>query len=84
MSMEKVCLLFIESGLHPNMLDFPGFPQALIEINQTWDVMDFSYEQHHGTGTPLLKSDESLIETLEDNQVKTHIPDWRNSMFAIC
>lgn len=40
-----------------------------MEINQTWGVMDFSYEEHHSTGTPLLKSDENLIETLEDNQV---------------
>ncbi|XP_033023836.1 dynein heavy chain 11, axonemal-like [Lacerta agilis] len=43
--------------------------KALMEINQTWGVMDFSYEEHHSTGTPLLKSDENLIETLEDNQV---------------
>ncbi|XP_042314347.1 dynein axonemal heavy chain 11-like [Sceloporus undulatus] len=44
--------------------------KLLVEINQTWSVMDFCYEDHHSTGTPLLKSDENLIETLEDNQVQ--------------
>ncbi|KAH0621502.1 hypothetical protein JD844_022872 [Phrynosoma platyrhinos] len=42
--------------------------KLLVEINQAWSVMDFSYEEHHSTGTPLLKSDENLIEILEDNQ----------------
>lgn len=31
--------------------------------------MSLSYESHSSTGTPLLKADENLIETLEDNQV---------------
>lgn len=31
--------------------------------------MSLSYETHASTGTPLLKADENLIETLEDNQV---------------
>ncbi|XP_043549538.1 dynein axonemal heavy chain 11 isoform X1 [Chiloscyllium plagiosum] len=44
--------------------------KVLTEISQTWSVMEFSYETHHSTGTPLLKSDENLIETLEDNQVQ--------------
>ncbi|KAJ7345633.1 hypothetical protein JRQ81_001583, partial [Phrynocephalus forsythii] len=44
--------------------------KALMEISQTWGIMDFSYEPHFSTGTPLLKSDENLIETLEDNQVQ--------------
>ncbi|XP_078250276.1 dynein axonemal heavy chain 11-like [Pogona vitticeps] len=44
--------------------------KALMEISQTWGVMDFSYELHYSTGTPLLKSEENLIETLEDNQVQ--------------
>ncbi|MGH0152203.1 UNVERIFIED_CONTAM: hypothetical protein FKN15_022155 [Acipenser sinensis] len=44
--------------------------KVLTEINQTWSMMNFSYEKHHGTSTPLLKSDENLIETLEDNQVQ--------------
>lgn len=48
--------------------------QVLAEITQTWSVMSLSYESHSSTGTPLLKADENLIETLEDNQVtKTKI-----------
>ncbi|KAM3605484.1 uncharacterized protein V6R79_026173 [Siganus canaliculatus] len=43
--------------------------KVLAEINQTWSVMSLSYEVHASTGTPLLKADENLIETLEDNQV---------------
>lgn len=43
--------------------------QVLAEITQTWSIMSLSYESHSSTGTPLLKADENLIETLEDNQV---------------
>lgn len=43
--------------------------QILGEIKQTWSMMSLSYERHTSTGTPLLKADENLIETLEDNQV---------------
>lgn len=32
--------------------------------------MQFQYEPHHRTQVPLLRSDEELIETLEDNQVQ--------------
>lgn len=35
--------------------------------------MSLSYETHSFTGTPLLKADENLIETLEDNQVSVKI-----------
>ncbi|KAM6948829.1 LOW QUALITY PROTEIN: dynein axonemal heavy chain 11-like [Aplochiton taeniatus] len=44
--------------------------KVLAEIDQTWSVMALSYESHPSTGTPLLKSDENLVETLEDNQVQ--------------
>ncbi|KAJ8349887.1 hypothetical protein SKAU_G00250170 [Synaphobranchus kaupii] len=44
--------------------------KVLTEMNQIWSVMTFSYETHQSTGTPLLKSDQNLIETLEDNQVQ--------------
>ncbi|XP_071977799.1 dynein axonemal heavy chain 11-like isoform X1 [Engystomops pustulosus] len=44
--------------------------KVLVEMNHTWSTMHFSYEKHQATGTPLLKSDENLIETLEDNQVQ--------------
>lgn len=32
--------------------------------------MQLQYEPHHRTKVPLLRSDEELIETLEDNQVQ--------------
>lgn len=32
--------------------------------------MRFQYEPHHRTRVPLLRTDEELIETLEDNQVQ--------------
>ncbi|XP_068103478.1 dynein beta chain, ciliary-like [Hyperolius riggenbachi] len=44
--------------------------KVLVEMNHTWSTMQFSYEKHPATGTPLLKSDENLIETLEENQVQ--------------
>ncbi|GCB76344.1 hypothetical protein scyTo_0019123, partial [Scyliorhinus torazame] len=44
--------------------------KMLAEISQIWNVMELSYETHYSTGAPLLKSDENLIETLEDNQVQ--------------
>uniref|UniRef100_A0A3B3Y5N1 AAA+ ATPase domain-containing protein n=1 Tax=Poecilia mexicana TaxID=48701 RepID=A0A3B3Y5N1_9TELE len=47
-----------------------GIEKVLAEITQTWSVMSLSYETHNSTGTPLLKADENLIETLEDNQVQ--------------
>lgn len=31
--------------------------------------MELSYEEHYQASVPLLKSDEQLIETLEDHQV---------------
>ncbi|XP_063046887.1 dynein axonemal heavy chain 11 [Engraulis encrasicolus] len=47
-----------------------GIEKVLGEIQQTWSVMSLLYDTHPGTGTPLLKADENLIETLEDNQVQ--------------
>nr|XP_054595116.1 dynein axonemal heavy chain 11 [Nothobranchius furzeri] len=47
-----------------------GIEKILAEISQTWSVMSLSYETHTNTGIPLLKADENLIETLEDNQVQ--------------
>ncbi|KAI9189963.1 hypothetical protein H9P43_001396 [Blastocladiella emersonii ATCC 22665] len=43
--------------------------KVLNELTKTWTAMEFSYEIHESTGTPLLKTSEELIETLEDNQV---------------
>ncbi|XP_060681399.1 dynein axonemal heavy chain 11-like isoform X1 [Hemiscyllium ocellatum] len=47
-----------------------GIEKVLSEISYTWTTMEFSYEQHHRTGTPLLKFDEELIEILDDSQVQ--------------
>lgn len=50
-----------------------SYIQVLAEISQTWSVMSLTYEIHSFTGIPLLKADEILIETLEDNQVSMKI-----------
>ncbi|KAM4689042.1 dynein axonemal heavy chain 11 [Discoglossus pictus] len=47
-----------------------GTEKILTEISQTWTTMEFVYEHHHRTGTPLLKIDEQLFETLDSNQVQ--------------
>ncbi|XP_008933470.1 PREDICTED: dynein heavy chain 9, axonemal-like, partial [Merops nubicus] len=44
--------------------------KVLKELNMTWSTMEFQYEPHPRTNILLLKSDEELIETLEDNQVQ--------------
>uniref|UniRef100_A0A8W4FHF7 Dynein axonemal heavy chain 17 n=1 Tax=Sus scrofa TaxID=9823 RepID=A0A8W4FHF7_PIG len=36
----------------------------------TWSTMEFEHEPHPRTGTMMLKADEVLVETLEDNQVQ--------------
>ncbi|KAL6475225.1 hypothetical protein MHYP_G00162650 [Metynnis hypsauchen] len=47
-----------------------GMEKVLTELDATWTAMEFGYESHPRTGIPLLKSDEDLVETLEDNQVQ--------------
>lgn len=47
-----------------------GMEKVLTELDATWTSMEFGYESHPRTSVPLLKSDEDLVETLEDNQVK--------------
>ncbi|XP_032430935.1 dynein axonemal heavy chain 9 [Xiphophorus hellerii] len=47
-----------------------GMEKVLSELNSTWTGMRFQYEPHHRTQVPLLRTDEELIETLEDNQVQ--------------
>ncbi|XP_053089780.1 dynein axonemal heavy chain 11 isoform X1 [Pangasianodon hypophthalmus] len=44
--------------------------KALSEISQTWSLMEFTYEEHFRTSTPVLKCDDELIERLEDHQVQ--------------
>ncbi|KAM6297472.1 dynein axonemal heavy chain 17 [Aegotheles albertisi] len=47
-----------------------GMEKVLNTLDTTWATMQFDYESHSRTGILLLKSDETLIEMLEDNQVQ--------------
>lgn len=47
-----------------------GMEKVLGELDTTWTSMTFDFEPHPRTEIPLLKSNEELIETLEDNQVQ--------------
>ncbi|XP_072167681.1 dynein beta chain, ciliary [Diadema setosum] len=47
-----------------------GMEKVLKELNTTWSAMEFDYEKHSRTSIMLLRSNEELIETLEDNQVQ--------------
>ncbi|KAF6298410.1 dynein axonemal heavy chain 17 [Rhinolophus ferrumequinum] len=47
-----------------------GMEKVLKALDSTWSTMVFEHEPHPRTGTMLLKSDEVLVETLEDNQVQ--------------
>lgn len=43
--------------------------KTLKELDKTWIEMEFESEDHSRTGLKLVKTNEELIETLEDNQV---------------
>ncbi|RKO98183.1 hypothetical protein CXG81DRAFT_17063 [Caulochytrium protostelioides] len=43
--------------------------KVLVDLDKTWKTMEFIYEVHASTKTPLLKSSETMVEVLEDNQV---------------
>ncbi|XP_033278738.2 dynein axonemal heavy chain 9 isoform X2 [Orcinus orca] len=47
-----------------------GMEKVLKELQTTWVHMEFQFEPHPQTYVPLLRSDEDLIEVLEDNQVQ--------------
>ncbi|XP_006898632.1 PREDICTED: LOW QUALITY PROTEIN: dynein heavy chain 9, axonemal [Elephantulus edwardii] len=47
-----------------------GMEKTLKELQTTWAGMEFQYEAHPRTCIPLWRSDEDLIEILEDNQVQ--------------
>ncbi|XP_065549706.1 dynein axonemal heavy chain 17 [Lathamus discolor] len=47
-----------------------GMEKVLSSLDATWATMEFEHEPHPRTGIMLLKADEDLIETLEDNQVQ--------------
>uniref|UniRef100_A0A667HA36 Dynein axonemal heavy chain 9 n=1 Tax=Lynx canadensis TaxID=61383 RepID=A0A667HA36_LYNCA len=47
-----------------------GTEETLTELCATWASLEFRYEPHPRTGVPQLRSDEDLLELLEDNQVQ--------------
>nr|XP_060500991.1 dynein axonemal heavy chain 9-like [Panthera onca] len=47
-----------------------GTEETLTELCATWAGLEFRYEPHPRTGVPQLRSDEDLLELLEDNQVQ--------------
>ena len=47
-----------------------GMEKMLGELDATWSNMNFEFDTHPRTKTPLLKPSEELIEVLEDNQVQ--------------
>uniref|UniRef100_A0A2K6TUR9 Dynein axonemal heavy chain 17 n=1 Tax=Saimiri boliviensis boliviensis TaxID=39432 RepID=A0A2K6TUR9_SAIBB len=47
-----------------------GMEKVLKALDSTWSTMEFEHEPHPRTGTMMLKSNEVLVETLEDNQVQ--------------
>ncbi|XP_063266171.1 dynein axonemal heavy chain 17 [Prinia subflava] len=47
-----------------------GMEKVLNALDKTWETVEFEYEPHSRTQLPLLKMDEVLIETLEDNQMQ--------------
>ncbi|NXX48555.1 DYH17 protein, partial [Tricholaema leucomelas] len=57
-------------GIVDKAMKESGMEKVLNALDTTWTAMQFEYEPHARTGIMLLKSDEVLIETLEDNQVQ--------------
>uniref|UniRef100_A0A4X1UQ33 AAA+ ATPase domain-containing protein n=1 Tax=Sus scrofa TaxID=9823 RepID=A0A4X1UQ33_PIG len=47
-----------------------GMEKVPAALDSTWSTMEFEHEPHPRTGTMMLKADEVLVETLEDNQVQ--------------
>ncbi|XP_066120408.1 dynein axonemal heavy chain 9 [Saccopteryx bilineata] len=47
-----------------------GTEKILQELQATWASMEFQHEPHPRTLVPLLRSDEDLVEALEDSQVQ--------------
>ncbi|NWI70492.1 DYH17 protein, partial [Todus mexicanus] len=57
-------------GIVDKAMKESGMEKVLNALDATWATMEFEHEPHARTGILLLKSDEELIETLEDNQVQ--------------
>ncbi|KAI2655454.1 Dynein axonemal heavy chain 11 [Labeo rohita] len=47
--------------------------KVLSEISQMWARMEFSFEEHYHTATPMLKCSDELIESLENSQVQLQV-----------
>ncbi|XP_009470045.1 PREDICTED: dynein heavy chain 17, axonemal isoform X2 [Nipponia nippon] len=57
-------------GIVDKAMKESGMEKVLNTLDATWATMQFKHEPHARTGIVLLKSDEVLVETLEDNQVQ--------------
>ncbi|NXT54658.1 DYH17 protein, partial [Pluvianellus socialis] len=57
-------------GIVDKALKESGMEKVLNTLDATWATMLFEHKPHARTGIMLLKSNEVLIETLEDNQVQ--------------
>ncbi|KAF1507297.1 Dynein heavy chain 17, axonemal, partial [Eudyptula minor] len=57
-------------GIVDKAMKESGMEKVLNTLDATWATMQFEHEPHARTGIVLLKSDEVLIEMLEDNQVQ--------------
>ncbi|CAM9713793.1 unnamed protein product [Bubo scandiacus] len=61
---DEVC------GIVDKAVKESGMEKVLNALDTTWATMQFEHEPHARTGITLLKWDEVLVETLEDNQVQ--------------
>lgn len=46
------------------------YSQTLEEISQTWTAMEFSCQNHKRVEIPLIKPNEQLPVTLDNNQIR--------------
>ncbi|NXL38693.1 DYH17 protein, partial [Glaucidium brasilianum] len=61
---DEVC------GIVDKAMKESGMEKVLNTLDTTWATMQFEHEPHARTGIALLKWDELIVETLEDNQVQ--------------
>ncbi|XP_071672368.1 dynein axonemal heavy chain 17 isoform X2 [Patagioenas fasciata] len=58
------------SGIVDKAIKESGMEKVLSSLDTTWSAMEFEHETHARTGILLLKSNEEMIETLEDHQTQ--------------
>ncbi|XP_064890245.1 dynein axonemal heavy chain 17 isoform X3 [Columba livia] len=58
------------SGIVDKAIKESGMEKVLNSLDTTWAAMEFEHETHARTGIVLLKSNEEMIETLEDHQTQ--------------